>query len=718
MFATLLVSCVSGSEKRASVPKKQGPADFPRPLEGSNQGDGSPLVLGTPDVVGDLYLSPAHVLDWDGDGKKNDLVGHGMWGALYTFRFDGSLPDGTPIVDRGLRWGQGSRDHNRQDDLGLCGRVVTTGDFDGDGRLEVILAPRGYSKEPPVVLVPAKGMPHDRRDGRPLSIIDPKLPAGTDALVKWGRAELAALDWDGDGRVDLVAAYRDGSRYQPIQPDTGTVPEDARDRYDRLGRWKGQDSVWSLHLLRNVTSRDRFEFIYAGTIELVSPPPGGPLTAVDPSNPQAGLLILGYYGDLWHLPLKETGSKPKWGELAELLSLDGAPFNRSANMISISVSRSKIHPDNPERLDLFAGDVAYNLLWCRSYGTDRNGRPIYAAPRKVKQRNPHINGGYFSVVTVGDWRGTGKPDLLVGSIEGYIFWYKTLSTNPLRFAPPERVRLGDEELRRFAKPNPSAGYHWGSSQGPSDGFRGGYSNPVLVDWDDDGLLDLIVGDMIGLYDWFPNRGTANQPLLSSPSRLQVDGEPLFGPWRVQPGAADFTGDGLPEIITMDLDLDLVIYGRAGQDDLTALTSGKKLRFEDGATIKTHGLYTPQGGDGRGRTKIHVLDWDHDGKLDLLLGVGPQYGSAFRESCVLLCLNLGSNRQPIYKRPTVLLFDADGEPLKFWRHAAHPTAVDWDGDGNWEILVGADQGFVWYFRPAHFRKPGSQGSAAPYRNARP
>ena len=35
----------------------------------------------------------------------------------------------------------------------------------------------------------------------------------------------------------------------------------------------------------------------------------------------------------------------------------------------------------------------------------------------------------------------------------------------------------------------------------------GYSNPVLVDFDGSGLLDVVVGDMIGLFDIYPNRGT-------------------------------------------------------------------------------------------------------------------------------------------------------------------------------------------------------------------
>ncbi len=52
---------------------------------------------------------------------------------------------------------------------------------------------------------------------------------------------------------------------------------------------------------------------------------------------------------------------------------------------------------------------------------------------------------------------------------------------------------------------------------------------------------------------------------------------------------------------------------------------------------------------------------------------------------------------------MLLFDSAGKPLQFWHHTAHPGVVDWDGDGAWELLVSADLGFVWYFKPENFGK---------------
>ena len=74
--------------------------------------------------------------------------------------------------------------------------------------------------------------------------------------------------------------------------------------------------------------------------------------------------------------------------------------------------------------------------------------------------------------------------------------------------------------------------------------------------------------------------------------------------------------------------------------------------------------------------------------------------------MLLCRNAGSNEAPVFKRPEVLLFN-EGRPLEFWRHGAHPFLVDWDQDGEWEIVVGADMGFLYYFKPSHFGAPGGE-----------
>ena len=123
---------------------------FPHPIPAGNAGDGSPLVLGDENVIGDLFAggSAVKVLDWDADGEPEVVVTGGN-GDIYSYKFIGEIADGTPIVDRGLRWGVVSRSlHRNERDKGLVGTVVVAADFDGDGKDEVILAPRGYSQKP------------------------------------------------------------------------------------------------------------------------------------------------------------------------------------------------------------------------------------------------------------------------------------------------------------------------------------------------------------------------------------------------------------------------------------------------------------------------------------------------------------------------------------------------------------------------------------------
>lgn len=165
---------------------------------------------------------------------------------------------------------------------------------------------------------------------------------------------------------------------------------------------------------------------------------------------------------------------------------------------------------------------------------------------------------------------------------------------------------------------------------------------------------------------------------------------------------------------MDLDLDLAFFPRlmdhrwdTGGLDLSALGPPKKCRYPDGRTIKTGGTLMEGSGEGRGRTKLQLVDWDGTGSLDLLMGTGPQSESAFHSSFVLLLRSGGVNAagEPVFSLPEVLLFGESGEGLEFWRHCAHPTAVKWqEGKG---LVVGSDMGTLEYYHEG----TSSFGSAA-------
>jgi hypothetical protein len=82
-----------------------------------------------------------------------------------------------------------------------------------------------------------------------------------------------------------------------------------------------------------------------------------------------------------------------------------------------------------------------------------------------------------------------------------------------------------------------------------------------------------------------------------------------------------------------------------------------------------------------------VDWDADGDQDVVIGT-------FRGE-IYLRTNVGGPRKPAWD-PVAVRLDAAGAPLHVNGHAA-PAAADWDGDGRFDLVVGASDGSVQWFK---------------------
>jgi hypothetical protein len=81
---------------------------------------------------------------------------------------------------------------------------------------------------------------------------------------------------------------------------------------------------------------------------------------------------------------------------------------------------------------------------------------------------------------------------------------------------------------------------------------------------------------------------------------------------------------------------------------------------------------------------NFADWDGDGDLDLLCGEFLDGFTYFK--------NTGSRAQPVYAAGKRLA-GADGKPLIMDLQMITPTAIDWDGDGDFDLICGDEDGRV-------------------------
>lgn len=248
---------------------------------------------------------------------------------------------------------------------------------------------------------------------------------------------------------------------------------------------------------------------------------------------------------------------------------------------------------------------------------------------------------------------------------------------------------------------------------------GGHAAPFVVDLDQDGRPDLVIGSLSGRFRYYRNVGSDIEPRFESSDWLATDREPARVPnWCCMAAAPQF----------VDLDSDGVLDLTAGSyggpiywlKGLGGLRFGDPLQLlsVDGATLlaqpETFWSATrasSQARDGRVDSfaaNVAWMDWfnkkpldmihgNHFGQLFVWKGYATQHGYT--------STNFGPPGLAQFRRVSVgpvqaasneILIDGkmvlpDGD-----YHAA-PAVADWDGDGISDILVASKSGNVYFLR---------------------
>lgn len=195
-------------------------------------------------------------------------------------------------------------------------------------------------------------------------------------------------------------------------------------------------------------------------------------------------------------------------------------------------------------------------------------------------------------------------------------------------------------------------------------YVGGGAVPFLVDFDNDGLLDLLVGDAAGQLTLFADMRIAGRNKLEF-----AGGEvlPLPAMSGAVPFVVDWNNDDRKDLLVGQADGSVTLYLNAGTESSPA--------FAEGALLLTTA-------DGSAAAPA-VADLDGDGNKDLLLGTGSGQ--------LMLLVNAGSDAQPTLAEPIVLRDSLPG--------LAVPMPVDWNADGQVEILLTVEGASDVYARQA-------------------
>lgn len=140
--------------------------------------------------------------------------------------------------------------------------------------------------------------------------------------------------------------------------------------------------------------------------------------------------------------------------------------------------------------------------------------------------------GSYSMPFIMDWNNDGKKDVICGEENGRLWLMINEGTNA---APLFNTKA-------YIKKSGGTTIDIGDS-----------AHPVIVDWDWDGKKDMVVGNLSGNAYFFPNIGTDANPVFNNSQKLKAGANDLQMTYSCRPDAVDWDEDGVLDLIIGEYD---------------------------------------------------------------------------------------------------------------------------------------------------------------------
>jgi uncharacterized protein (DUF2141 family) len=526
-------------------------------------------------------------------------------------------------------------------------------DLDGDGDLDVMVGEQGgafsYFKNTGTAVAPA--LVSQTGAANPMN-----------GLSVPGDARPAFADLDGDGDLDLVAGASDGTFYYFRNTGSATAPgfaaiTGASNPLD--GRDVGDDSAPAFADLDGDGDLDLMsgelagQFFYFRNTGSVVTPAFTPITGA--SNPMNGFDVgsnsnpafgdVDGDGDLDLVAGDSTGAFAMFENTVSATSPVFAQRTGGANPLSGFNATSRSAP----ALGDFDGDGDLDLVSGRDDGgfaafRNQRSKPI---PKVLAEASlTGLDAGNLSTPALADLDGDGDLDLVSGERSGVFLYFRNTGT-----------AINAAFVAVTGAANPFNGLDVGD-----------YSAPAFGDFDGDGDLDLVSGELYGHFVYYQNTGNAINPAFVQVTGAGNPFNGLDAGKFSSPSLGDLDGDGELELVT-GCDTGVFHYYR----NTGTATSPAYLE-------QTGGSNPLNGFNAGSYSTVALGDFDGDGDVDVIAGTN---GGLF-----LYYDNTGTRVTAAFAQLTGAANPLNGEDVG---DGAAPSAGDVDGNGHLDLVTGNTAG---------------------------